>query len=97
MIGLISKARARRVIIEDVSRMGEVFVSEHILKIAFAEMTPYNQGVTIFAFTRAGNTMPPLTFDEQVEQFCQANDLTFEMIVSERQGRFRKEDHDSST
>lgn len=94
---LISKARARHVIIEDVSRIEEVFVSEHILRIAFAEMTAYNQGVTIFAFARAGNTMPPLTFDEQVKQFCQVICLTFEIIVFERQRRFRKEDHDSPT
>lgn len=96
MIELISKAHARHVIIEEVSQKGEIFVSEHILRIAFEEMTPYNQGVTIFAFTGVGNTLPPLTFDDQVKQFCQANDLTFEMIVSERQGRFRKEDYDSS-
>jgi len=94
---LISKARARHVILEDVDRFNEVFVTEHILEIAFSEITPYNQGVTIFAFTGASNTMSPLTFDDQVKQFCQANDLAFEMIVSERQGRFRKEDHDRAT
>lgn len=80
--------KEQSMIIEDVSRMGEVFVSERVLEIAFPEMTPYNQGVTIFAFTKAGNTIPPLTFDEQVKQFCRANNLTFEMIMPERQGRF---------
>lgn len=38
-----------------------------------------------------------LTFDEQVKQFCRANDLAFEMIVSERLGRFTKEVYDDHT
>lgn len=87
---LISKDRARKVILEDLNYHTEVFVTEDILAIAFPEQTPYNEAITIFAFVTQGKDSPPLTFDELIRQFCRANNLTFQMFPEKREGRFRK-------
>lgn len=84
----ITKEYIRKVILNDIERSGSVYVTNDILAIGFAELSAYSQGVTLFAFTIDKKPVPPLTYDEQIDQFCQTNNLTFKPF--ENRGYFEK-------
>lgn len=87
----ISKDRARQVIVEDTNRLGRIYVTEDVLRIAFPPVS-YDEGIVALAYSLQGKDPPAPhpSFDEQVEKFCKENDFEFLMLPHKDEGVFTK-------
>lgn len=86
----MDKYQIRNIILRYLKEKGRVRIAGDILREAFPEPPGLHQDIMIFAFTMAGNRIPPLTQSEQIEQFCRISGLRFYPNPTDSGGAFEK-------